>query len=780
MVLPLRAKVAHPEDRYVFNRSRAAALANHGIRFVRSDMRSIAETSECGRTGASLTAGHLFFFILKATILCACTLSWASANEVRYRALLVGVSEYPAIDQRYWLEGPANDVERIRGLLRAQGFSSADIRVLNDGDRVADLPTRANTLSALESLAESASDQDYIVVYMAGHGSQVPVSEGHPQAHQEPDGLFEVFLPRDVETWSHRADQNVSGIPNAIYDYEVRALVDRMTERGAFVWAIFDACHSATMVRAPIDSHFRLRQIAPTQLGVPAEALSEARSRVANHPATRAVRSTSDRGSAVFFYAAQTDEPTPEMRLPRGSETAVTHGLFTYTLAAALDGRAGLSYRQLAQQILIVYGTYLDARSTPLFTGGGLDSPVLGRETPSPRQWLLDVGERATVPVGILSGIDEGSLFAILRNAGNPDSSAIAMAQVVHSHLHSSELTLSALDGSALASTSSALRGSVARLLSTGFRNPVRVDHDLSACTSPCPFKAAIGALKADTETAPQHYVWVQQGDSPHLTLQAQGHRLWLIPASSGQPPSCADHVSSEVRFANCSDDQTKRFAYVDASDTATVESIRSALHKQLSAASRASNLMRIVSRLTETGVASKLEVTMKHLPATGGEALLDPSHVAMLNPGDRVRIAMRNRGPGAVDVTALYLDSMYGVGLMYPDPGASNRLDEGATTWPIEIEITDDTLGLERMLILAVRARAGSERADYSYLAQAPLGGTLVRRGSDRAGSGLNADLLMAFEQAGFSTLGQRTARAGVPMSDAGVHVFSWRVEER
>lgn len=189
---------------------------------------------------------------------------------------------------------------------------------------------------------------------------------------------------------------------------------------------------------------------------------------------------------------------------------------------------------------------------------------------------------------------------------------------------------------------------------------------------------------------------------------------------------------------------------------------------------------MRIVSRLTETGVASQLEVTMKHLPATGAEALLDPSHVAMLRPGDRVRITMRNKGPGAIDVTALYLDSMYGVGLMFPDPGASNRLVEGATTWPLEIEVTDDTLGLERMLIVAVRARAGSERTDFSYLAQAPLGGTLVRRGSDRAGSGLNAELLMVFEQAGFSALGQRTARTGVPVSDAGVHVFSWRVEKK
>lgn len=741
-------------------------------------MRPIAGTSECGRASASLMARHLFFLILKSTILCACFSSWASANELRYRALLVGVSEYPVIDQRYWLEGPANDVERIEDLLRAQGFASSDIRVLKEGDSANDLPTRANILSALEALAESASAEDYIVIYMAGHGSQVPVPEGHPQAHQEPDGLFEVFLPRDVGTWLHRTDRSESGIPNAIYDYEVRAVVDRMTERGAFIWAIFDACHSATMVRTPTDSHFRLRQIAPTQLGVPAEALSEARFRVANHSATRAVMNTSDRGSAVFFYAAQTDEPTPEMRLPRGSETAVTHGLFTYTLAAALDGRTGLSYRQLAQQILIGYGAYLDARSTPLFTGGGLDSPVLGRKALAPRQWLLDVGARVSVPVGTLSGVDEGSVFAILRNASDPDSSAIAMAEVVQSHLHSSELSLPPPDGSTLASTSSSLRGSIARLLSAGLRNPVRVDHELSACTSPCPFEAAIGALKANTKTAPQHYAWVQQGGLPHLTLQAQGHRLWLIPASLGRLPNCSDHGSNEERFASCNDNPTKRFVYVDASDTATVEGIRSALHMQLNAASRASNLMRIVSRLTETGLASQLEVTMQHLPAVGKEALLDASHVAMLRPGDRVRITMRNKGPGAIDVTALYLNSMYGIGLMFPDPGASNRLDEGAATWPIEIEITDDTLGLERMLVVAVLARSGSERADFSYLAQAPLGGTLVRRGSDRKETGLSADLLTAFEQAGFSTLGQRTARAGVPMSDAGVHVFSWRVE--
>ena len=190
----------------------------------------------------------------------------------RYRALLVGVSEYPTLAANKSLKGPRNDVMRMRQVLQRRGVPADAIVVLTESGDPSLLPTRARILRELQLLARTARDGDYIIIMMAGHGSQAPVPRNSP--FHEPDGHFEIFLPRDVGDWNGgRGD-----VLNAIKDHEIRALVDEMTAQGAFVWAIFDACHSATLVRG---GGVTSRHVSPADLKIPRSVQLDAERRAA-------------------------------------------------------------------------------------------------------------------------------------------------------------------------------------------------------------------------------------------------------------------------------------------------------------------------------------------------------------------------------------------------------------------------------------------------------------------------------------------------------------------
>jgi hypothetical protein len=147
-------------------------------------------------------------------------------------------------------------MRRARDVLTQRGFPPANIKVLADGVKDATLPTRTNILAELDHLAQMAKKDDFVFLYFAGHGSQQPADRSTAEGRAEPNGLYEIFLPRDVGMWSG----TVGGIENALVKTEMRNAVDRILNKGAFVWAIFDSCHSATMVRG-VDTGVRYRYV---------------------------------------------------------------------------------------------------------------------------------------------------------------------------------------------------------------------------------------------------------------------------------------------------------------------------------------------------------------------------------------------------------------------------------------------------------------------------------------------------------------------------------------
>ena len=130
------------------------------------------------------------------TFVSLCAFGWLSTagNAMaagRTHALLVGVSQYPNLDQSMWLDGPHNDVTLFRDFLVERNVRREDITLLADGIQGAGDPNKRAIMTALDGIASRAQSGDFVFLMFAGHGSQEPT---HDEAKDEPDGLDEIFM----------------------------------------------------------------------------------------------------------------------------------------------------------------------------------------------------------------------------------------------------------------------------------------------------------------------------------------------------------------------------------------------------------------------------------------------------------------------------------------------------------------------------------------------------------------------------------------------------------
>ena len=195
------------------------------------------------------------------------------------RALLVGCSNYDSYPS-HDLRGPKNDVrEFANALITKFGFAPANVRQLVGKPKDPKLrPTRENILRELDQLVNEAADGMQIVIAFSGHGTRVPLPRGQDPfdpKNPEPDGYDEAFVAADAKL--------VDGeMQNLILDNEFGTRLQAMRAKGASVWAIFDCCHSGTLMRGAKDQNGQAdrgevpRGLTADDLGIPAEKLKQA------------------------------------------------------------------------------------------------------------------------------------------------------------------------------------------------------------------------------------------------------------------------------------------------------------------------------------------------------------------------------------------------------------------------------------------------------------------------------------------------------------------------
>ena len=182
----------------------------------------------------------------------------AGSAQARNYGFLVGVSNYPNLPKKFQLDGPDNDVRLMKSVLRQLKVEERDIKVLHSSNRKT--PTRNNIVAGLRELAQKTKRNDFVYLYFAGHGSRQPARAGD---EDEDDHLDEIFLPQDVGSWN----DEIGTVERAITDNELHDLIRDIRANGTFVWAVFDSCHSGTMLRSL--SRIKWRKVPQSALGIP-------------------------------------------------------------------------------------------------------------------------------------------------------------------------------------------------------------------------------------------------------------------------------------------------------------------------------------------------------------------------------------------------------------------------------------------------------------------------------------------------------------------------------
>ena len=658
-------------------------------------------------------------------VLVAVSASHASAQSPKTakHALLVGVSNYPNLDKRFHLAGPANDVLLLRDLLEKQfDFPKENIAILAEHQGEKRWPTRANIEAEFQRLAKIAKPGDNIVILMGGHGSQQP--EPPMPKDPEPDGLDEIFLPRDVGAW----DGAKGTVKNAIIDDELGEWLKAIQDKKAHVFIIFDACHSGTMTRGT-GADEKTRELEPMLgLGVPKDAIDksvaaanerfkgqqvQARGGKPNTDPTR--QKMAALGGVVALYACQDTEVTIEQDLPRNSSDAKPYGLLTYTLCQLLTQSAQNTgrpptYRELVQNIHSHYSGLGRKSPTPQLEAKpeDLDREVLGTTVWTGRSLVLLAreGKQFTINAGSLHGMTEGSVLAVLPPANVKDRDKL------QGHVRISQLkTLSAI----VEPCEFEEHPIPKKLLDAGRCEVVRMDLGLDR------LKLALDPNGFDKKPVPDKEKSLVAKELTDL------YKELAAMVEEVKDPAKADWVlrihKDEVFMVSAAEFSAKT---VDRDATALGpfkinKDLGDKLDQSFKAIVRVENLKKIGVSSLDAAQKIKLDVDvllLKDKADVKGKTLKWDSTGMTLFDKDWFKVRMVNKSSFNVDVTLLFIDSGYGIGTL--NPGTRQRMGEPYLTDPENIS-TEKTKGQEHLLIIAVKA-TGPKPADFSFLAQDTL----------------------------------------------------------
>ncbi|NUT13511.1 MAG: caspase family protein, partial [Cupriavidus sp.] len=364
-----------------------------------------------------LRAAFTFRVAIALAALLGALALWHVPAHAAQRALLVGVSELANQPSSLWLSAPRNDVILMRQALQQHGFAAGDVTVLADGVSGAALPDSRQIRDALQRLLARSQSGDFVLLYFSGHGTRVRDST---KTYAEPDGLAENFLARDARLAPGGSVPLAGGLRDVDFDGWIRAFMGK----GVFVWSVFDTCSATSMTRGvsrsgsaaataePADDEVRFRGIQADQLALGPASLNEP-SVVMSAPPEPPV----PRARYVAFFASESHQVTPELRLPRGDRSARPQGLLTWAVAEALARQPG-SFRDLFNQVVSLYApviSELEARypqrelPSPV-AEGNLDVPLFATgvapQSTRPAWPARRAGSQLALSVGQLDGLE--------------------------------------------------------------------------------------------------------------------------------------------------------------------------------------------------------------------------------------------------------------------------------------------------------------------------------------------------------------------------------------
>jgi hypothetical protein len=669
------------------------------------------------------------------------------------RALLIGVTKYDHLGPPCYLEGPGNDVRLMRStLVRCYGFRPENVVCLTEDEGKPELrPTRANIAREFKRLAEVARPKDQVVVLMAGHGDRQPESDPPDPIAPEPDGIDEMFLPADVKPWQGFPER----VPNAVTDKQLRDWLAAVTAKKAYVWAIFDCCHSATLGR--VAKHVRQLPRGDREgVMVPAEEFEKARGRAEKRAARPTPKSTEQLLAPaaadeylVATFACREFETTPEGPEPANAPGARVHGLLTYTVVGVLEQSARstfpVTYRELMHRVQTSYLARPQGAPTPTVDGAGANRVVLGTEKPfRPDIALTKVRGEYVAAVGDLHGITPGSVLRVRSPAGGKEPPrTLGYVRVERTRPLDSVVVPVEYEGTAKPTElPAAATCEVAAVDYSVGQLRVGIEGDKTGEVKRR-VAAALGTLPKE-----EAGLFQLVESAPHLVVRATPAGPELQVASGNRPPIPLPSLGTEP-FAE-------------------------ALTRKLKTVHRARGLIAVGTSLEaeqtrgEGGSDIKIEVLSHSGP--GKEVVLErPPTGWVFRPGARISFRVTNTSrTKRLEVTLLVVDPDYKIDLFYPARNQVNKaLEPGASFTTVVGTISDQPpFGPEQMV--AIVTSPTNPPVDYGLLAQA---------GVRERGYTAKSPVAQLLERSMYGT-GARSGLTASELGDQTARVLSWRTE--
>jgi len=691
-------------------------------------------------------------------------------------ALLVGCTRYPYLSG-FDLVGPANDVALTKQLLTNRfGLDEENITTLVGWpEDASSRPSRANIERELQRLASEASSGDQIVILFGGHGSQQPNTED--PADPEPDGFDELFLPADVQAW----DGSRGEVENAIRDDEIKEWLSAIRDHGAFVWVIFDSCHSGTMTRG-LPQDLELERRVPVEALVPEQALNElgelpdSTTRGASLSEEDILGLSPTEGSLVAIYAAQPHELTPEMPLPTRRDER--YGLFSYTLNRILrQATSPLTYRQLVERVNAHYRSLGRSSPTPLIEGADLDREVLGlTRMPRPPSMLISGKSEAgyEVAAGSLQGLTPETILSVYPSADAPNSEqTIGHLRVTTVRALESIAVPVAFDGLPAPTDAELAVNNRCRIALLDF-GELRLRVAVQTQEGPEPgalttwprgdgppiLERAFAAIETRPGPVVERVGDLQDAD---WFVRVVGNRVLLIPAA-GWSRGGSDEAAPAAFSLGAADSSGLDTRVSDA----------------LQRVARATHILGMATT-ANLGQASAVDVQIDLVrfqddtDRTGAVVPYGP-HGRTLAVGDRVAFRLTNPTSRTIDTSLLFIDSSYGIHAVIPRPEtADNRLPPGGTIQSERFTVTSATLGQEQVIAIAVQSPTMGPAIDFARFLTQPSLEQARGRAPDVASSPLGRLLQNA-------VYGQGAVRgiAPVALESYALRLLSWRTVAR
>ena len=704
------------------------------------------------------------------------TIQAQDAYNNRY-AVLVGVGQYPHLDNSLELKGPANDVQLVHEYLtKVEGFVEEKIFRLTDGGSTP--PRRANIIATLKSLEKILADDDFVLLYFAGHGSQQPAGLG---THDELDGLDEIFLPADVKKWN----KDIRVVENAIVDDEVGQFISTYRHKGADVWVIFDSCSSGTMTRGLGNESMRSRRILPKDLDLPDESGDRqairggGRGRIGGDSAVPGFTDIatnspkSDLGALIQFFAAHASEETPERLFPKGAKKRKMYGLFTYSLVSVLYRFNNLSYDGLGQMIIAEYKRISHNTSTPQFYGTNMNSRVFGRESehsPAFRATLAkDDLTHLSASVGILHGFDVSALVSIHPNAA--DKSVLGTGLVTGASLSKSTIMPEWEEGATVPQKD--WQPVHVRLVEPAYEPMVRISEIQTASEADNRrLREIILAMKEGKIPLVEFNDYDSDADYFAAFFQGKFHLL-----RHGQTLPCSEQLISEDERRICEDERVPEVYF-----TAEPDKVAGLVWS----AAKVRNLVRLQA-ISVSSASLKLEVEIKREVNLGPSGKSKTDYLSLSDIGgklkadDIVTIRTTEEARDNWNLFFFWIDAHLGI-TAFQQWGPSIQLERGKSITRTDVvKVGTETTGTESFVIIADPGRRGID-ANYRFLAQKPWSQIATRGGNKTIRTRTDRSPLQAILEAVWEGKGNISLRSenALPKKQAHVRVFTWTVEDK